>query len=131
MELIETLDNAVNYQKEQIGNTKYAAQFSLKPDIDIEITVELFHGEGILVVDFYSSGEDVYQVEKGSSTYVIFATIAKIVSDHIDEFNLKYMDLKGTNEKRADIFEKMVRRFGSDWQVYRTSKRKVGAIKRQ
>ena len=41
------------------------------------------------------------------------------------------MDLKGTNEKRADIFEKMVRRFGNDWQVYRTSKRKVGAIKRQ
>lgn len=119
MKLNETFDDAVNYTKKSEGN-KSIANFDFKPELDIEIEVDISEiGNAVVMVNFFAFGPDKEKQDKGQTTYKIFSTITQIIQDHVEEYNIEKISTIATNDKKADIYEKLLNRFGNGWEVYR------------
>lgn len=120
MKINETLNQSRKYFKEKIRDRYYEAEFSLDSDLDIYIEVSLMSfSNDSLDVDFSVRGEDSTNPNKSRETYTIFATVSQIVMDHIQEHPIKNIFTTASSKKRADIFEKMLRRLEPDWEIER------------
>jgi hypothetical protein len=120
MKINETLDNTLNYSKFMGESGEYSVKFSLSPktDITVKVIIDHFDDETITAM-FRTDGNDKYKLKKGRETYTIFSTISQIVIDHVEEHDIKKIVVVADSMKRADIFEKMFKRFGKDWLVNR------------
>lgn len=118
MKIDESFDETIDYTKEWRFDDDYKAEFSLQPEFDILVRVSLQEKKGVLTVNFVTSGDDK-ALNRGRKTFKIFSTISKIVMDHVREHDIKFIETLAASEKRADVFEKMFKRFGNDWETNR------------
>jgi hypothetical protein len=129
MKINEIFDNALNYAKKQTLSGDFLATFDLNPEINIEIQVQIRQGKsGIIDVQFYSIGPDKDIKDKGQITYLIFSTITQIIQEHVEEYDIEKVRAPANSDKKADIYEKLLNRFSSGWDVYRRG-RDVQALK--
>jgi hypothetical protein len=120
MKLNETFDNAVDYTKKRTNDGDFITRFDLNPVVQIKI--ELFIRQiknDKISVNFLSFGSGVDMKDKGQSTYKIFSTITQIIQDHVEEYDIQEISATANNDKKADIYEKLLNRFANGWDVYR------------
>jgi hypothetical protein len=130
MKLNETFEDAVNYSMDRTTDGDFMAQFDLNPELDIEIDVHIIHMQKDLIgVNFhsYGSGKDIK--DKGQITYKIFSTITQIIQEHVEEYDIQKISAIADSDKKADIYEKLLNRFGNKWRVYRRG-RNIKAVKK-
>lgn len=119
MKITETLNNTLNYSKDQEGDKHHKAEFYLK-DSNITVKVHLMHTRTDFVdVKFGAIGEDVEIPENVGESFMIFATISQILTDHVEKHDIRLLGMTPSTRKRGDIFEKILERTFKDWNVER------------
>jgi hypothetical protein len=119
MRLTESLDRVANYTLER-DHPFYRYKFSMEPELNITVRVKIEHmDDSHITVAFGVYGYDESTIEKTKSNFTIFSTIAEIVKNHVEKYDIDIIHC-GTNEhKKLAIYEKLFERFGPEWRIER------------
>lgn len=124
MKIKESLDNALDYQLQEDHYEKTVYTFSLKQsfDLDLDINVKfVFLSQKTYGVDFFSFGMDKNLSSQKKASFAIFATLVEILNEFVKNKNIMQLLAQADLQKKADIYEKLFKRFGEGWEVTRSN----------
>jgi len=119
MKIKESLDNVADY-REIKEYPFYKFKFPLEPHLNSEIACVIRHiNDGHAKVDFTLYHYDEIYDKNPKTTFKIFSTLAEIVKNHVEEYDINMVECDAFEKVKLDIYEKLFKRFGPDWEIQR------------
>jgi hypothetical protein len=123
MKLKESLDNVLDYivtdeAEEFVEYTFYLIkEFNL--NLRIVVTIDIDIMSNTIIVSFNSHGPDNNLSTEKKASFAIFATLTEIIDEVVNNNDIENIEASGDSLKKAQIYEKLFKRFSENWEVDR------------
>lgn len=120
MKLKESLDNVLDYEMQYMG-MGYKYTFNLKEEfnINLKIIVNILVDDYEMFVNFKADGPDNELSTEKKASFAIFATLTEIIDEVVNNNDIENIEASGDSLKKAQIYEKLFKRFSENWEVDR------------